>query len=918
MKVVRRTTILALMVLLAVQVPLFAQGFQTGNITGTVTDETGGVLPGVSVTVTHEERGTQRTEITDSQGRFRFVALPLGPYRVEAALSGFQTMTRRSVRVQADRASTVDFSLGLAATAEEITVTAQAPVVDPTNVTQTTNVSVREYEKAPIGRSYQSVANLAPGVTASSGGNPFANGALSSSNQFLYDGVDATDPTTGTFGSNLNFEAIQEVSVLTTGVSAEYGRATGAIINVVTKSGTNDFAGSLKAIASNDKWDEQNKTKNTLTGAPFARNKVDYDNIRYSGTLGGPILRDRIFFFGAYEEFEGMGSPATTVYTNEDYSSQPYIELHNYRLNWQITPSHQIWGRYGEDPYTGIVRTYTPGNDLYTLTSQTQGGEQMTIQYSGVIGSKLALEAMYGTAESQIGVNPYRIGPFDNGAAIYDLGRATYFNGNYFGVGNGVDRPRDQFTIAGTYFTSLGGTTHDLKLGFDQQNTESMSYYSYGNNRLYLVRDYNPATGSFTPSQRRDYDDPGPQRSEGEITSIYLRDKMTLGPRLFLEAGVRFEDQSGTNDVGAKIIDAQSFAPRLAASYDLFGNGRTLLTATAGMYYDFIIQSFIDGFAENASRANYNLYTWNTTTNQYDFTRRVVTAGGSTLQPNLDLEPGEMTEFTLGFQRQLGRTMGVTVRGVMRDWENLIDDNYYFNTNKNLVINYDNFSGAKREYRSLQTTFDKRFSNRWSMLANYTWSETKGNHFSTTASSYADHPDAMCRSTDATVGTVPCRDVIGITGFASYDRPHVFNLLGQYAFELGRVNLTLGAAGYWNSGLRTNRTGTVNILYPDGTASDQNYTYYYGGLNAYQLDDVWTIDNSIEATFDVWRGIEFGLKGEIFNITDNQEPIANNRTAWCDDNSTTCQTRRNEWGAQTARGSFQAPRTYRITGLIRF
>ncbi len=914
----RRHFVIAAAVLLLAQLAL-GQGFQVGSIMGTVMDESGGVLPGVTVTATHQDRGTERVEVTDAQGKFRFVQLPLGPYRVEAALSGFETQIRNNIRVAPDKSTDLELRLGLAATATEITVTAEAPVVDPTNVTQTTSVTVDEFEKAPIGRSYQTIAALAPGISNNSGGNPNSNGALSSSNQFLYDGVDATDPTTGTFGSNMNFEAIQEVTVLTNGVSAEYGRSTGAIISVITKSGTNDFAGSLKAIVTNDSWNEQNKTKHSWTGASFARTKVDKNDKRYAGTVGGPILRDRAWFFGAYEKYEGFPAPATTTITGEDYASTPNLELSNYRLSWQINPSHQIWARYGEDPYTGIVRTYTEGTDLFVLTAQAQGGEQKVVQYSGVFGSNFALEGMWGTAGSVITVDPYRIGPFDNGAAIYDYTSGKYYNGNYFGIDNGVDRPRDQFVVAGTYFANLGNTTHDFKVGVDKQSTESMSYYSYGNNRLYEVEDYNAATGTFTPLYRSDYVDPGPQRSEGEIMSYYVRDKMTLTPRLFLEAGLRFEDQSGNNDVGEKIVDAQSIAPRLAATYDLTGDARTILSATAGRYYDFIIQSFIDGFAENASRANYDLHTWNPSTKAWDFTRTVITAGGSTLTPNLDLEPGEMDEYTVGIQRQFGRTMGVGLRYVMRDWSNLIDDFRRYDENKNIQRDYVNLDSAGREYRALQATFEKRFADRWSLMGNYTYSETEGNHFGTTSTALNDHPTADCRSTtDPTIGTVPCSQVTNVWGTAAYDRPHVLNVLGSYAMNVGPVNLTFGGAGYWNSGLNYSKVNTIRVLFPDGSLSNQSFTYYYEGRGSDRLPDTWSMDGSVEATWNFFADMEVGLKGEIFNLFDNQDPVSTATTTWTNADTAAGATARSRYGAQTARTHFQTPRSYRVTALIRF
>ncbi|HEX7809419.1 MAG TPA: TonB-dependent receptor, partial [Thermoanaerobaculia bacterium] len=347
-----RTLLFALFSLLPVVV--FAQGFQTGTIAGIATDQTGGALPGVTVTVTHQERATSRSEITDAQGRYRFAALPLGRYTVDGALDGFDKSSKSNVLVEAEKTTELNLLLGLAASIESITVTAVAPVVDPTRVTQTTRLSTQEYEKAPIGRSYQTITTYAPGVLDADGdGNANVNGAISSSNQYIFDGVDTTDPTTGTFSANLNFEAIQEVNVYTSGISAEYGRSTGAVINVITKSGTNDFEGSFKVIGTNDEWDAQNRTRNTITGASLAREKVDHDNIRYSATLGGPIVQNRAWFFGAYEKFKPLGSRTNTAVTNEEYSQNPEITLQNYRATFQLTPSHNLWVKYAEDPILG-------------------------------------------------------------------------------------------------------------------------------------------------------------------------------------------------------------------------------------------------------------------------------------------------------------------------------------------------------------------------------------------------------------------------------------------------------------------------------------------------------------------------------------------------------------------------------------
>lgn len=927
----RAKLIVVALILALTPTMLMAQGFQVGGIAGLVTDQTGGALPGVTVTVTHTERGTSRTEVTDAQGRYRIASLPLGAYRVEATLEGFAPTRLTGARVEADKTTTIDLTMSLAAASEAITVTAEAPVVDPTNTTTTARLSTEEYEKAPIGRSYQSITAFAPGVSRA-GSNPNVNGALTAGNQYLFDGVDITDPTTGTFGANLNFEAIQEVNVMTTGVSAEYGRATGAVISVITKSGTNDFEGSAKLIASNDDWNAQNKTRNQVTGASLARTKRDHVNKRYSGTLGGPVWRDHLWFFGAYEEFKPVATLSRTSVTNEEYGSARNEKFQNYRVNWQITPSHQVWAKWNEDPITGIATVYggaTGGTDLYTVTLQGQGGNQKNAQYSGVFGSSFSIDAAYGKAESEITVQPYRIGPFDNGSAIYDNTTGKYYNGIFFGVGNFVGRPRDQWNVAGTYFTNLGGNSHEFKLGLDNQEFESASYYTYGNNRLYDVRDYNPATGTFTPIGRYDFEDPGPQASSGDIQSVYLRDKFSVGRRFNAEVGLRYEKQGGQNDVGQDIIEASAFAPRFGMTYDLFGNGTTLLTASAGRFNGWILQSFTDNAAQGVSRTNYKYYEYNPTTKTYDFVEEYRAPTGRQFPVNLGLNPDRMDEFTIGVQRQIAGNAGVTVRGIYRTWSNFVEDRLTFVGGTQVQQFYNN-DDLERTYRGIQATFDKRFSNNWSLYTNYTFSRTRGNQFSTFNSAQDDFFDLNCRATaDPNLGTIPCSRGIGsLDGKPNFDVPHVLNVLGTYGLTLGRVNLTFGGAGTYRSGYPYSKTTTIRPVNPTtgGFVGSGSYTYYYEGLGSDRLPSVWGIDTSVEATLGIWRTVEFGVKGEIFNVLNRQEQIDTTLSAWClppaaSDTSAAANACRNNiarHGLATSTAQYQAPRSFRITTLIRF
>src|SRR5687768_14146137 len=273
------TRALLVATLVAVAAPAFAQPAQTGTISGEIKDATGAVLPGVTVTITSQDRGFARETVSDGNGRYVFPAVPIGAYTVSATLQGFQTASVTDNLVEVEKTTNVPFDLKVGALTDTVQVIGETPIVDPTTVTATTRLSKDEFEKLPVGRSYQSLVGAAPGVVGT--GNVNSAGALTTANLFVIDAVDTTDPTTGTFGTNLNFEAIQEVSVLTSAVGAEYGRAQGAIVNVITKSGTNRFEGSFKYLFANDEWNAQNKTVNQITGASLERVKFDKVNPTY-------------------------------------------------------------------------------------------------------------------------------------------------------------------------------------------------------------------------------------------------------------------------------------------------------------------------------------------------------------------------------------------------------------------------------------------------------------------------------------------------------------------------------------------------------------------------------------------------------------------------------------------------------------
>jgi hypothetical protein len=902
-----------------------AQTAQVGQVIGEVTDATGGALPGATVTLTNPERGQSRSTVTDATGNYRFSLVALGRYDVTVALTGFETKKVTGNLVEAERTTNVPVSLRVAGVEVATTVTGEVPIVDATNQTQQTRLRSDEFEKMPFGRSYLTLLGQAPGVVGT--GNVNAHGALSSNNLFLFDGVNTTDPTTGTFGANLNFEAIQQILIRTGAVSAEFGRATGAIVDVITKSGTNKLAGSFKLLINNDNWNPQNKARNEVTDVALERVRFDKVNKTFTGTLGGPIVPNHAWFFGAFEDARATSPqtqltprPGDPVETYQQTSKSPFL---NVRGTVQLSPSQNLWVRVTRSPTEGIVRNdyWTPfiPAERESLTAQVQGGTSVAGQYTTVLGANWTGEVMAAYASSYIDVLPFERTSIDNGAPYIDLVDNRVYNGATFD--GYVKRPRTQVTGALNYYTSLMGNTHSVKFGFDVQKMNSENSFRFPNNQIFYGEDYDLGTRNFdTPAFREDYDD-APSKSSGTQLALYVRDKFQVGPRVSVEAGLRLEHQTGKSDVGVSTVKTTDFAPRVSASYALTSDSKTLLLASYGRFYDAVLQGFSDSFANVPQQTNYSTYVWNGTQYVFDSESQ---AADNPFQPNTKVSPRKMDEFTLGFERQLNSTLGIGVRYIQRDWGNFIDDVNSFNADgsRNRVVQ--NIESADRSYKGVEFTAEKRFSNRWSAQGSYTYSETRGNHFGDDFTVLEDFAGATCsQSVDPGLfgGTrFPCSEIYGnLNGKPSFDRPHLVKVNGAYVRPIGPINLTVGAVAAASSKLTYSKQRTVSVLSPVTGNSFTTYTYFYEPRGSERLDGMLaTLDLAVEGTYRAFRNSNFGVKLDVFNLFNNEEKINVSNVNWCNSTAGACATTVANFGKATTRAAFQAAKTYRVTFLFRY
>lgn len=719
----------------------------------------------------------------------------------------------------------------------------------------------------------------------------------------------------------------------------------GGIISVITKSGTNRFEGSAKFIAVNDQWNQVESTHSQVCtsgavqtrceGASLARTKFDHVNPDYAITLGGPIWKDHAWFFGAYERAETQSPQRQTVdpRLSQNFQQKLIDKAYDVRVTGQLTPNMTLWVKAQDDPIDGFVIDYFNGTqipalagDLHELTTQNQTGGYQAAQWTGVFGTHFTAEALYSQAKNRIDVIPFSPGPLDGGAPHQDQTTGFYYNGGAF---NGfVSRPRKQVTVAGTYYMDIAGNSHSFKAGFDWQNLKSSSQFAFPNAQLFIDASINPATGVYVPFQRRDYDPAVASTSKGDIYSGYIRDKFELGKRVALEIGARYERQKGSSDIDLATVNASTIAPRFSGSYDVTSTGKTLVVGTYARVYQFVIQSFSDAFAQNVQRGNYNNYVWNGT--QYVFSNRNSVTGSSVTR-NPDVNPSYIDEGTIGFQQQIGTAFGVGIRGIYRKYGDLIDDIRGFNADNSSFRMITNYGPAERTFKGVELTLEKRFSSNWNGLVSYTYSKTTGNNFSDTFSSLGDYtaPNINCRTTvDPSIGTggvLPCSEVqdgSNKLGNASYDRPHALKFNGAYTKPIGPVNLTGGVVGIWRSGDTYQKSRAVNVLLPGtSTNAGPTATYFYDERGTERLPTVFQLDFALEATYRIVSSVELGFKGEIFNVTNQEGQTTANNTNWCANTtspSVACTNAVNIFGTATARGSFQTPRNYRLTALVRF
>ncbi len=587
--------------------PAFAQGTQTGILTGSVSSADGAPLAGVAVSITSPALLGERTKATDTGGAFIFRGLPPGTYKVTLNLSGFATH-ERNVDVALGGTAHVPATLIVATVTETVEVVGQAAsILENTQVA--TNFKYEDLvDKLAMNRNLSAIAELAPGLTDNGPniGQVTIGGAFAYDNVFLLNGVDINDNLFGTANPLFIEDALQEISVMTSGISAEYGRFSGGVINAVTKSGGNDFHGSFRTEVSNPDWQNESLVEKNAIAAGRGQPHVDDTNFLYSATLGGPVVKERLWFFGAYRHANTATANALSV-TGVGYTTGTENRRYEGKLTGAIAANHKVSANYIkqsnlQNDLASINTTFSM--DIRTLVDRETPSDLFVARYDGVLTSNLFAEAQYsrktfgfrgtGGTDTTITESPF----LSRGQA--GIPAARHYNAPYFSSFDPEDRNNRQYAAALSYFLSTGGMgSHDLKLGGEYYtstrtggNSQSATGFVFSVDPI--VVGGQPATDAdgrilpnFIPNVSQVTNWRSVQGAQIDLNtfSLFLNDRWQLNDRWSFNLGVRMERHStDASQAGITSIKSTALVPRLGATFDVKGDGKWILSATYGHY----------------------------------------------------------------------------------------------------------------------------------------------------------------------------------------------------------------------------------------------------------------------------------------------------------------------------------------------
>jgi hypothetical protein len=895
------------------------QSFTTGSLNGKVESENAG-LPGVTVTLKSPVLQGTRTTVTSGNGDYTFVGLPPGDYDVTFTLQGFQTVTK-TIKVTAGQAVKQDAALALSGVSAAATVTARAETVSTTTQASTT-LTTEMTSKLPVGRTILASVELSSGLsrTTALGNAATISGGQTFDNLFTVDGAVVMDNIRGTPNNLFIEDAIQETTTSVNAVSAEYGRFTGGVINTVTKSGGNAFSGSFRTSFTNDAW---------TAISPSRETRIQKVNPVYEATLGGPILKDRLWFFGSGRYAKVTGSNQTS-FTNIPFETGD--DQKRYQGKLTVTPfaSQTLAVNYLKVTEEQAGNFFGTIMDLASLVTRQLPQEILTANYNGVLTSNLFVEGLYSKRKFT----------FENAGSVYtDLingtlmrdrsrGNARYNSPTFCGVCDPEKRDNEDFLVKGTYFLSTGSLgSHNIVLGYDHfsGSRKSNNYQSGSNYRLFATGAI-LQNGDIFPVVKSDsyiFYTPIAALSQGSDVlthSVFLNDSWRITDRLSANLGVRWDKNNAADSRGVVTAKDSAFSPRFALQFDVTGKGNVKIGASYAKYVGAIQESLVDS-ASNAgqpasiywyytgagatpindnpqpgvplitrAQALQQVFNWFFSKGCPDFKTCTLPLGGAFIPglsakvPDGGLDSPYANEYTVGASGSIGR-LSYRADFVRREFKAFYATvlNLTTGTNTDVAGNkYDvgivgNTNDLKREYTGLQTQFQYR-ANRLTLTANWTWSHTIGNidgeagNTGPTSAGFFTYPEYKNLAWNNPSGSLLTDQRHRVRVFGSYDLPFIPEKIGV---------LSVGLVQSYDTGAPYGAVGTVRsrdyVTNPGYFQRPSSVTYYYTARDAFRTDTIKRTDLSLNFATKIGP-VEIFIQPQIINLTNNQGKIAVNTT----------------------------------------
>jgi hypothetical protein len=876
---------------------------QTGEIRGVVTDETGSVLPGVLVSARGPSLQGLRTADSDARGSFRLPLLPVGRYDLTFELGGFERTTLTGTEARLGYTSSLAVTLRLAAFQEQVTVTAATPLIDRTRSDTSYRLSGEGLGLIPTqARTIAEVVALTPGVTGvrtdtvtgTDTGLPSFRGEGDAGNNWLVDGLSTKGVMWNDAGVRVNYDAWDEVEVISDGFEPALGQAVGGFVNIVTKSGGNAFHGEAGTLVRDDALRAGQEPQLSAASVPAT------SLAQYWANFGGPLRRDRLWFF-----------LSDNYFASDETSSEQAIGWLTIPAGEHAATTNNVFGKLTSTPRTnhtlslgGTFDTSLEESggigvpELYTET--THSDTAFRANYMGILSADTLLTAAAGQNRRENRTAP---ASGDYGPASYyweDIAQRTHNVAEDFSTS---ERRTDLAVALSRVFDLRRWGRHEVKVGGSFYDNASRATETWTGRDADTIPDngFDDGVGITwiapgTPRELHEYQD-GVVEDSTQGYGAHLQDSVTIGRATFM-VGLRTDTQRVLNDAGEELWSwgaGDFLQPRAALAVDLGGDGHTVLKAAYGKFAMPMATAAMTFFNRTMVPA-FRLYGWvgpeNPTDTQlqdpanWEFQfEQSSTATPEEIDP--EVEPDKLERVLIGLERQLAANWALRIRGVYSRSRNLLEDIgvYAPETPSGLKWVFTNFEEKRRDYRALELELNRRLAGGFALNASYTWSRasgtSSGNSFERgtwsfpwggphDASPFGDHPavpasDPNQELYDELFGGLGGRGIgdEGWYGRLPYDVEHDVKIL---ATCLAPYDVRISASLEWLSGYAWEKKGFVPA---------------YGGFFAFPeqrgsrtTPDLTYVDLAVEKEFALGKGLGLAVGLNVYNLFDSQQPVS--------------------------------------------